>query len=66
LVQTGPNAALEPKTNADASTLNSASLDLELINSVPATSSAAQAVTANPEQTIVVKKENVISQQQNR
>ena len=59
LVQTDHNAALEPKTNGGASTLNSASLDLEFINSVPATSSAAQAVTANPEQTIVVKKENV-------
>jgi len=56
LVQTGPNAALE---FGDASSLNSANLDLEIIKSVPATSSTAQAVTANPEQTIEVKKENV-------
>jgi hypothetical protein len=58
LFSTGPNAALESKSNGDASTLNSASLDLEFIKSVPATSSAAKAVTANPEQTIEIKKEN--------
>ena len=58
LVQTGPNAALEFESNGDASSLNSASLDLEFIKSVPATTSAAQAVTANPEQTIEIKKEN--------
>ena len=56
LVQTGPNAAIEL---GDASSLNSASLDLEFIKSVPATSSAAQPVTTNPEQTIEVKKENM-------
>jgi hypothetical protein len=48
-----------PKLNGDVNTLSSANLDLEIIESVPATSSTAQAVTANPEQTIEVKKENV-------
>ena len=56
LVQTGPNAAIEL---GDPSSLNSASLDLEFIKSVPATSSTAQPVTTNPEQTIEVKKENM-------
>jgi hypothetical protein len=58
LVSTGPNAALEFESNGDANSLNSASIDLEFIKSLPATSSAAQAVTANPEQTIEIKKEN--------
>jgi len=47
--------------DGDASPPNSASPDLEFIKNVPATSSAAQAVTANPEQTIEIKKENVES-----
>jgi len=48
-----------PKLNGDVNTLSSANLDLEIIESVPATSSTAQAVTVNPDQTVEVKKENV-------
>ena len=59
LDQNDPNAALESESNGDASPSNSASPDLEFIKNVPATSSAPQAVTANHEQTIEIKKENV-------
>jgi hypothetical protein len=47
------------KSAGGSSTLIGATPDLEITESVPATTSVAQAVTANPDQTIKVKKENV-------